>query len=82
MDTNIDGSASADVEAQAFLTTSGHKLLLVNKRNHTVDVKLPNAQNASGEAVDESTGDGPAHNVKPHDGEITLAPFAVSVVSW
>lgn len=82
VDTNMDGSSSADVEAQAFLTTSGHKLLLVNKRNHTVDVKLPNAQNASGEAVDESTGDGPAHNVKPHDGEITLDPFAVSVVSW
>lgn len=80
--TNIDGSASVDVEAQAFLTTSGHKLLLVNKRNYAVDVKVPASQGASGQAVDESTGDGPAHNVKTHDGEITLEPFAVSVVSW
>jgi hypothetical protein len=82
VDTNLSGSASADVEAQAFLTPSGHKLLLVNKRNHSVEIKLPDAQNASALAVDKSTGEGPAHFLKPIGGEITMEPFAVSVVRW
>jgi hypothetical protein len=82
VDTSLGGPASADVVAQAFLTPAGHKLLLANKRDHAVEVKLPDAQNASALTVDESTGDEPAHNVKLFDGKIKLEPFAVSVVSW
>jgi hypothetical protein len=82
VDTNLGGPGSGDVEAQAFLTPAGHKLLLANKRNHAVEVKLPEAQKASALTVDESTGDEPAHSVKPVDGKIRLEPFAVSVVSW
>jgi hypothetical protein len=83
VDTDLTGETSADVEAQAFLTPAGHKLLLLaNKRDHAVEIRLPDAQNASALTVDESTGDEPAHNVKLADGMIKLGPFAVSVVSW
>jgi hypothetical protein len=79
VDTSLE---SPDVEAQAFLTPAGHKLLLANKRDRVVEVELPNAEKASALTVDESTGDGPARNVKPAEGKIKLDPFAVTVVSW
>ena len=79
VDTSLE---SPDVEAQAFLTPAGHKLLLANKRDRVVEVELPNAEKASALTVDESTGDGPARNVKPAEGKIRLDPFAVTVVSW
>jgi hypothetical protein len=82
VETRLGGTASADVEAQAFVTPGGHKLLLANKREFAVEVPLPDAEKASAQTVDESTGDGPARNVKPANGNIKLEPFAVTVVSW
>ena len=82
VDTSVEGSSAAGVDAQAFLTPSGHKLLLINKRNRIIAVKLPTAQNVNALVVDESTGNSPAHNVRLDNGEIKLEPFAVSVVSW
>ena len=79
VDTNLEGP---DVEAQAFLTPAGHKLLLANKRDHAIEVKLPDAEKTSVLTVDESTGDEPARSVKPANGKIKLEPFAVTVVSW
>ena len=79
VDTRLEGS---DVEAQAFLTPAGRKLLLANKRDHAIEVKLPDALKASALTVDESTGDEPARSVKPADGKIRLEPFAVTVISW
>jgi hypothetical protein len=57
VDTRLEGSGSGDVEAQAFLTSAGHKLILANKRDHAVEVKLPDAEKATALTVDESTGD-------------------------
>lgn len=82
VDTNLSGSGSGDVEAQAFVTPAGRKLLLANKRDHAIEVKLPDAQKASALTVDESSGDEPARAVKLTDGAIKLEPFGVSVVSW
>jgi hypothetical protein len=79
VDTTID---SGDVAAQAFLTPRGRKLLLANKRNHSVQIEIPDAEHAAARIVDEQTGDGPARMAKLADGKITLEPFAVSVVSW
>ena len=73
---------SRDVAAQGFVTPDGRKLLLANKRNHAVDVKLPDPDGASALTVDAETGDGPARSVKPASGIIRLQPFAVTVVSW
>ncbi len=64
------------------MTPAGRKLLLVNKRNHAVEVPLPDADKATALTVDVETGDGPARSVKPEDGKIQLEPFAVTVVSW
>ena len=82
VDTNLDGPEKGDVEAQAFRTRSGRKLLLANKRGHAIEVNLPDAQKASALTVDESSGDEPARKTKPFDGKIRLEPFAVTVVSW
>ena len=82
VETRLEGPGSVDVEAQAFLTPAGHKLLLANKRNYAIEVNLPDAQNASALRVDESTGDELANSMKAAGGKIKLEPFAVVVVSW
>jgi hypothetical protein len=82
VDTSIAGLNTEDVEAQAFVTSSGHKLLLVNKRNKAVEITLPDAQKASAVSVDETSWDDPARKVAITDGIVTLAPFAVTVVHW
>jgi hypothetical protein len=82
VETDLNGEGSGDVEAQAFVTSAGHKLLLANKRDRRVEVKLPDAQNASALTVDESNGDQPARIEKLTGSVIKLEPFAVSVVSW
>lgn len=70
------------VAVQAFVTPSGRKLLLANKRSQATDVSLPDADKATALTVDEQTGDGPARSVKLDHGVIHLEPFAVTVVSW
>ena len=82
VETALEGADAGDVEAQAFVTPAGRKLLLLNKRNRAIDVSLPDADKASAMTVDVQTGDGAARTVKPADGKITLDPFAVTVVSW
>ena len=82
VETKLSGDGSGSVTAQAFVTAGGHKLLLANKRDHAVEVTLPNADKASALTVDLETGDGPARSVKPSGETIKLEPFAVMVVSW
>jgi hypothetical protein len=82
VETALEGADAGDVEAQAFVTPAGRKLLLLNKRNRAIDVSLPDADKASAMTVDVQTGDGAARTVKPANGKITLDPFAVTVVSW
>jgi hypothetical protein len=82
VETKLDGPVAESVAAQAFVTPAGRKLLLANKRNHPVEVPLPDADKASALTVDLETGDGPARSVKPEGGKIKLEPFAVTVVSW
>jgi hypothetical protein len=73
--------SSHDLAAQAFLTSRGRRLLLVNKRNSAIEISLPDADKASALTVDAESGDGPARSVKPSGGKIKLEPFAVMVVS-
>jgi hypothetical protein len=80
--TSLKGDASSDVEAQAFITPSGRKLLLANKRDRAQEVSLPDVGKATALTVDLESGDGPARSVKPVDGKLSLEPFAVMVVSW
>ena len=82
VETRLAGTGSDSVTAQAFVTASGHKLLLVNKRNHAVEIALPDADKASALTVDLESGEGPARSVRPSAGSVRLEPFAVMVVSW
>jgi hypothetical protein len=82
VETGLNGEGSGDVEAQAFVTSAGHKLLLANKRDHAIEITLPDAQNATALTVDASTVDDPARTEKLTGDVIKLQPFAVSVVSW
>jgi hypothetical protein len=82
VETSLKGDSSSDLEAQAYLTSAGHKLLLVNKRNRALEVPLPDAATAAESTVDPESGDNPARSVRLQDGKLTLEPFAVTVVSW
>ena len=82
--TNLQSGAadSGAVEAQGFDTASGHKLLLVNKRDRPVAIALSGTAVRSVLTVDAQTGDGPARTIAPNGQILTLAPFSVTVVSW
>ena len=82
VETSVRGDQADSITAQAFLTSAGHKLLLVNKRNHPIEVTLPDAAAATVLTVDLATGDRPARSVQPAEGKIKLEPFAVTEVSW
>ena len=83
METTLPGQFGPDVAAQAFATAKGKRLLLINKRNHPVDLTLPSGSDkASALAVDVQSGEGPARSIAVNRGKITLDPFAVTVVSW
>ncbi|MGH9617186.1 MAG: GH39 family glycosyl hydrolase [Acidobacteriaceae bacterium] len=77
-------SSSPDVVAQASITRSGRKLLLVNTSDRTVTVDLSNSYRGAGlgaEVVDEASGEQPPRNEQVMKQHITLAPFATAVVS-
>lgn len=70
------------ISAQAFETTNTRKLLLINKRNRSVEVHLPKSLNGSEESiVDEATGDEPAREVVNIKNRLLLPPFAVAVIT-
>ena len=75
--------SSAGVTAQAFDTSTGRKLLLVNQRNRTIDVVLPaNAGQVKSSTVDEASGEGEPRAATVPGPAIQLIPFAVTVVRW
>lgn len=77
-DAAVDG-----VAAQAFSTSTGKKLLLVNERNRSQTVSLPDsAKIAAISTVDGATGEQPPQTQTGSGGTMTLAPFAVTVVEW
>jgi hypothetical protein len=76
-------SRRSDIAAQGFVTPTGKKLLLLNKRNRAVDVTLPQAaQNGNLLIVDEASGEDAARASKQEGTHLSLAPFAVVVISF
>ena len=72
----------ADIAAQAYRTAAGRKLLVINKLNATVGVDLPpETLGARMNVVDPMTGEDPAQRRTVTSTRMTLAPFAVAVVS-
>jgi hypothetical protein len=75
-------SGSTAFTAQAFITSTGKKVLLVNKRDRVVEARLPGGTSAVSLAtVDETSGEGAARVTHPSGDTIHLAPFAVVVAS-
>ena len=71
------------VAAQAYRSSKGErKLLLVNKRNRTVELTLPaDVDRGQVDIVDTSTAEGPARTQTLTGHVIELEPFAVAVVT-
>jgi hypothetical protein len=75
-----DPNADA-ITQQAVVTSKGNRLLLVNKRNRTVNLVLPKDLHGSKLCiVDTSTGDGKPAVSTVTGSAIELKPFAVAVV--
>jgi hypothetical protein len=73
--------ASQRVAAQAFVTKKGKKLLLINKYDKAVSLKLPGGATRI-TSVDETTGDNPAAEKAITGNEVELRPFSVSIVDF
>jgi hypothetical protein len=72
---------SQDVIAQAFITTNGKKILLINQRKKEVMIKLPpGIKGGTVAIVDVSTVNG-AGMMQVTNNKITLKPFAVGVIT-
>lgn len=77
------GPDTSDIAAQGIVTPSGKKLLVLNKRNRTVEITLlQGTKKVSLSTVDEATGEGPARASEQNGNTLNLAPFSVTVVSW
>jgi hypothetical protein len=77
-------AGSTDVYAQASITKAGRKLLLVNSTDHPITVDLSGAFSGGSlrsQTVDEKSGEQAPRQDTLSGASITLAPFAVSVVS-
>jgi hypothetical protein len=72
---------SQRVAAQAFVTKKGKKLLLINKYDKAVSLKLPGGATRI-TSVDETTGDNPAAEKAITGNEVELRPFSVSIVDF
>jgi hypothetical protein len=67
---------------QGFLTRDGkRRLLLVNKRDRTIDVSVPGAAGGRQDVVDRATGPGPAASRKLDGETVSLGGYAVAVVT-
>jgi hypothetical protein len=76
--THFDG---ADVYCQAFNTSKGKKLLLINQHNNEIKINLPaEAKNAIADYVDATTGENPPAQQRITNSVIVLKPFAVEVL--
>jgi hypothetical protein len=78
VDTSV--TPGSDIQVQGFVTHAGKKLLLLNKRDKAIEVKLPATVKVQSMAVvDEASGESAARAVQTNSSSFTLAPFAVAV---
>ena len=74
--------APQNVYAQGFVTRDGkHKLLLINKRNHEIEVPLTTTSGASAAVVDQTTQGAPARVETLGAASFRLPGFGVAVLT-
>ena len=74
---------SPDIAVQGYQTSHGRALLLINKRNASIPVRLPpETVEARVDEINETTGDDPPESgmLSPTRLGLILAPFEVAVV--
>jgi hypothetical protein len=70
------------VYVQGFITNKGRKILLINKKNNTVQLQLPvETKDSEISYVDVTTGENPPMKRQLTDVDYALQPFAVAVIS-
>ena len=75
--------SNAFLTAQAFVTSSGKKLLIVNKRNRQQSIALTAEAGGTGiKFVAPSTGNGKPQSTVISGGTVVLEPFEVAVVDY
>lgn len=80
--TDIDANTGDDITAQAFVSGTSKKVLILNKRNKTTMLKVPAAFNgAKISTVDERSGDDAPIQSVINGGTLELKPFAVSLIT-
>lgn len=80
--TSISGNINANIYAQGFKTKKGNKVLIVNKRNVSVKLKLPSSlKGAKLFVVDPSTGDHAPLESTINTEQIELMPFSVATIT-
>ncbi|WP_295669304.1 glycosyl hydrolase family 39 [uncultured Mucilaginibacter sp.] len=80
--TSVDGDGDGDFEAQGFVNNATKKVLIINKRNKTVILKLPATfKGAKMSVLDETCSDRPAFDNMVNADSVALKPFAVSLIT-
>lgn len=81
MPTNIDANRGDDLVAQAFLDGGKKQILILNKRNKPLTIKLPAEwKGARALSVNPSSADGPPLESTLTDVQATLEPFEVKLI--
>ena len=81
-ETNISANSGDDIAAQGFITGTGKKVLILNKRNKIIRVKLDAGfKGAKTSTVDAASGDNAPIQSTINADFIELQPFAVSLIS-
>lgn len=71
-----------DIIAQAFITSAGKKILLINTRKKEIKIKLPpGVKDGTAIIVDVNTTGGHKDQLQLTEDTITLKPFAVGVIT-
>jgi hypothetical protein len=79
--TDVDANKGGDIAAQAFTDNGVNKILLLNKRNKSIILKLPAASiGAKVSTVDDDSGDNEAIQSTLNTETVELKPFAVKLI--
>ncbi|HUX83802.1 MAG TPA: hypothetical protein VMV20_01115 [Chitinophagaceae bacterium] len=76
------GAGSDQIAAQAYRTNKGKKLLVINKRNQAIHLRLSGViGTVQMDYVDQSTGENPPARTGVPAENIPLAPFSVALIN-
>lgn len=80
--TDIDGNDGAATAAQGFVSDGKKKILIINKRNKQIHMKLPAGfAGADMKVLDATTGDDEAKSSTVENDSLVLEPFSVNLIT-